>query len=131
MTIGLESPPDRKTLDVIAEGLQAYNSTFGLGGFDEFTVPLVAENGDIKGGVALGALFIPLFWIEEPYRRKGYGRALMAAAEAEGRRRGCELVWLDTYEFQARPFYEKLGFRVFGTLDYPAGVQRFFMQKAL
>ena len=55
----------------------------------------------------------------------------MAAAEAEGRRRGCAIVWLDTFEFQARPFYEKLGFTVFGTLDYPAGFKRFFLQKSL
>jgi hypothetical protein len=55
----------------------------------------------------------------------------MAAAETEGRRRGCSAVWLDTFEFQARPFYEKLGYRLFGTLDFPAGFKRFFLQKAL
>ena len=55
----------------------------------------------------------------------------MAAAEVEARRRSCTTVWLDTFEFQARPFYEKLGFEVFGTLDYPAGFKRFFMQKGL
>jgi GNAT superfamily N-acetyltransferase len=55
----------------------------------------------------------------------------MAAAEEEGRRRGCTAVWLDTFEFQARPFYEKLGYSNFGTLDYPAGFKRFFLQKAL
>ena len=42
----------------------------------------------------------------------------MLAAEAEGRKRGCTAIWLDTFEFQARPFYEKIGFAVFGTLDY-------------
>ena len=133
LTIGLESPPRPETLDVIGKGLAAYNSAW-MPGFEDFALPLI-EDGDVRGGVVAragsGALFINWFWIDEAHRRKGCGRALMAAAEAEGRRRGCGIVWLDTYEFQARPFYEKLGFKVFGTLDYPAGFKRFFMQKAL
>ena len=76
-------------------------------------------------------LFIKWLWIDEAYRRNGNGRKLMAAAEEEGRRRGCTAVWLDTFEFQARPFYEKLGYSSFGTLDYPAGFKRFFLQKTL
>jgi ribosomal protein S18 acetylase RimI-like enzyme len=46
--------------------------------------------------------------------------------------RGCIGVWLDTYAFQARGFYEKLGYEVFGTLaDHPRGGGRFFMRKLL
>jgi hypothetical protein len=34
--------------------------------------------------------------------------------------------------FQAQPFYEKLGFSVFGTLDdLPVGHQRIFLKKNL
>jgi GNAT superfamily N-acetyltransferase len=76
-------------------------------------------------------LFIKWLWIDEAYRGHGHGRKLMASAEEEGRRRGCTAVWLDTFEFQARPFYEKLGYSSFGTLDYPAGFKRFFLQKSL
>jgi GNAT superfamily N-acetyltransferase len=96
---------------------------------------LKTPSGEVKGGIyALswaGMLFIKWLWIDEAYRRHGHGRKLMAAAEEEGRRRGCTAVWLDTFEFQARPFYEKLGYSQFGTLDYPAGFKRFFLQKAL
>ena len=39
---------------------------------------------------------------------------------------------MDTFSFQARPFYEKLGYRVFGQLpDYPRGQTRYFLAKAL
>jgi hypothetical protein len=37
-------------------------------------------------------------------------------------------IGLDTFEFQARGFYEKLGFELFGTLDdHPVGHCRFFL----
>ena len=52
--------------------------------------------------------------------------------EAEAIRRGCKGAYLDTFSYQARPFYEKLGYEVFGTLDdYPTGHQRFYMRKRL
>jgi predicted N-acetyltransferase YhbS len=41
-------------------------------------------------------------------------------------------MWLDTYNFQARPFYERFGFEVFGQFDGPSPIYpRFFMKKAL
>jgi len=41
-------------------------------------------------------------------------------------------MWLDTYAFQARAVYERLGFAVFGQIDGPAPVfPRYFMQKQL
>lgn len=65
-------------------------------------------------------------------RGQGYGTKLMAAAEAEARRRGCRDAYLDTFSFQARPFYERCGYEVFGTLeDFPTGHQRFVMRKSL
>ena len=55
-----------------------------------------------------------------------------AKAEAWARERNLAGMWLDTFAFQARPFYEKLGFSVFGTIeDHPRGSRRFFMQKRL
>jgi hypothetical protein len=56
----------------------------------------------------------------------------MTETEVEARRRGCHSAYLDTFDYQARPFYEKLGYVVFGTLeDYPKGHQRFYMMKKL
>ena len=56
----------------------------------------------------------------------------MKRAEAYSRERGCTDAFLDTFRFQARPFYEQLGYRVFGVLEnHPAGHQRYFMTKQL
>ena len=63
-------------------------------------------------------------------RGGGTGTTLMRRAEEIARQRDCIGMWLDPYSFQARGFYEKLGFTVFGQVDdHPPGEQRFFLQK--
>ena len=62
----------------------------------------------------------------------GLGSSLLATAEHEARLRGCRGAWLDTFEFQARGFYERAGYVVFGEIpDYPPGSARYFLKKAL
>jgi len=56
----------------------------------------------------------------------------MLAAEAEARKRGCDNAHCDTFDFQALPFYQKLGYETFGHLeDYPANHVRYFLRKRL
>ena len=58
------------------------------------------------------------------------GRRLLLEAEARAARRGCRGAWLGTFGFQARGFYEKQGYAVFGALqDCPPGHARFFLSK--
>jgi GNAT superfamily N-acetyltransferase len=79
-----------------------------------------------------GAFHVDMIVVPEALRGAGVGTDLMARAEAEARSRGCHLMWLDTYAFQARPFYERLGFEVFGEMDGPAPFYpRWFMRKTL
>ena len=77
-------------------------------------------------------LFVENFVLPEALRGQGLGTRLMREAEAVALARGCLGVWLDTFTFQARGFYEKLGYRVFGAIDdYPPGHRRFFLAKRL
>jgi N-acetylglutamate synthase-like GNAT family acetyltransferase len=54
--------------------------------------------------------------VDERYRRRGIGEALVAAEEEEARRRGCRLVFLTTAERRgdAHDFYRKLGYEETG-----------------
>ena len=93
---------------------------------------------DVGGELAAGVmgvlswqwLFIEAAWVGDALRGHGVGRTLMARAEAHAAAEGCHSAWLDT--FQAREFYLKLGYEVFGVLDdYPPGQSRTFMRKRL
>ena len=50
----------------------------------------------------------------------------------EARARGAVGVWLDTFSFQHRPFYEARGYELFGEIaDHPRGERRYFLKKLL
>lgn len=77
-------------------------------------------------------LFVAHLWVAQSLRGGGWGRRLMEEMEAAAVRRGCRAAHLDTFSFQALGFYEKLGYRRFGTLpDYPPGESRYFLCKEL
>lgn len=89
-----------------------------------------ATVGGLWGKCVYDWLFVELLAVPAGYRGSGHGKALMARAERIARDAGCVGIWLDTYEFQARAFYEKLGFEVFGMLDdHPVGQKRYFLRK--
>jgi GNAT superfamily N-acetyltransferase len=88
--------------------------------------------GGLVGLLYWNVLFVDLLWVSERARGSGIGRMLMDAAEKRARRAGKELVYLNTYTFQAPGFYRKLGFREFGRIkDYPRGASRIFLVKRL
>jgi len=65
-------------------------------------------------------------------RGRGYGHRLLTLAEEEGRKRGAEHAYLDTFSFQAPDFYKQHGYHVFGELsDFPQGHRRYYLTKQL
>ena len=139
MTLRMTIPDDPSEADreVVLAPLRAYN--IRRGGDPEvrrLAVLLTNEKGDHVGGLwgkfSYDWLFVELLAVPEEYRGANHGKALMEQAEEIARTKGCIGIWLDTYEFQARGFYEKLGFEVFGELnDHPIGQKRFFLRKRL
>jgi len=79
---------------------------------------IAAFNGHTWGGCCV----IAHLWVHEAHRRRGLGRELLQAAEAEAGRRGCEQVVLSTHSFQAPEFYERLGYVKRAVIaDWPKG----------
>lgn len=130
----VENPADADR-DAIIAPLRAYNvARAGEPNIRPVAILLTDEDGAHVGGLwgkcAYDWLFVELLAVPEAHRGVNYGTALMQRAEEIARANQCIGIWLDTYEFQARGFYEKLGFALFGTLeDHPVGQKRFFLQK--
>jgi GNAT superfamily N-acetyltransferase len=99
-------------------------------------IPIHETAGAVIGGLWGVTLFrwleVEMLFVPEAMRGKGVGSALMAAAETEARSRDCVGILVDALSFQAAPFYQKIGFSLFGTLDdCPPGHQRLFFRKRL
>jgi GNAT superfamily N-acetyltransferase len=99
-------------------------------------VLLKDEGGSVVGGLwgntAYDWLTVYLLAVPPELRGRGIGTEIVRLAEDEAARRGCHGVWLDTLEFQARGFYERLGYDCFGELpNYPVGFSKFFLRKLL
>jgi GNAT superfamily N-acetyltransferase len=99
-------------------------------------IPMRDTAGAVIGGLWGVTLFrwleVEMLFVPVSMRGKGVGSALMVAAETEARCRNCLGIMVDAFSFQAAPFYRKIGFSLFGTLDdCPSGHQRLFFQKRL
>jgi GNAT superfamily N-acetyltransferase len=75
-------------------------------------------------------LAIELVFVPAQLRGQRVGSRLLKQAEAAAQARGCIGAWLDTFSFQAREFYEKLGYSAAGEIaDHPRGGARYFLAK--
>lgn len=96
------------------------------------------DNGVIIGGIHANLYFLKSImhvdhlFVDEKYRGQDFGSLLLEKVEEIAKERGATLSHLDTFDFQAKDFYIKHGYEVFGVLDdCPKGHKRYYMKKAL
>ena len=91
--------------------------------------------GDIIAGInskmyCWNCLYIDVLWFKEEYRKEGLGSKILNEIEKVAKDKGCYLIHLDTFDFQAKDFYLKHGYDIFGILDEcPQKHKRYFMKK--
>jgi GNAT superfamily N-acetyltransferase len=127
-------PPDVATID---HGLERFNH--GAADFStslKFACVARLSSGTVVGGAVARwwgeCCELLQLWVAEGHRNAGLGRRLVQMVEREARARGCSLLYLDTFTFQAPRFYEKLGYEVACELKgFPKGVSKFVMRKSL
>lgn len=124
-------------IDFVREGLSLFNvAATGDSYYSPLAILLRDERDAILGGayghVWGGWLDLSLLWVAEPIRGRGHGRKLLEAAEEEAGAQGCRGVYLTTFSFQARGFYERLGYEVIADVpDYPVGHTYHVLTKTL
>jgi GNAT superfamily N-acetyltransferase len=102
--------------------------------------PLSVFARDAGGGLIGGAVGrtwgecceLRFLWVDERQRGSGVGTRLLRAFEARAAERDCRLVYLETFSFQARPFYEELGYEVaLEITGFAAGIGKCVMTRRL
>ncbi len=134
-------PCDEEDFPLIYQGLREFNVSkipiTQAEPFIDMSRKVVDETGTLIAGCIAEMYFwkivsVEILWVDEAHRGRGLGRDLLLAVENAAREAGCTLIHLDTFDFQARDFYLKLGYEVFGTLkDCPEGHCRYYLRKKL
>ena len=79
-----------------------------------------------------GTCYVDTLFLPAAMRGRGLGRRILQAVEAEARARGCGQILLQTHDFQAPGFYEKLGFTIRSATEaYPRGHRHLTLLKSL
>lgn len=93
------------------------------------------DKGNIIAGInsrmyGWNCLFIDSLWVDSDYRKMGLGSMLINEVEKEAMNKGCRLIHLDTFDFQAKDFYLKHGYEIFGVLEEcPENHKRYYLKK--
>jgi ribosomal protein S18 acetylase RimI-like enzyme len=98
------------------------------------SIAVRGDGGGLRAGLSGwtwgGCGYVEFLWVRPGDRGSGLGARLLAAAEQEMRRRGCDQVVLSTHSFQAPGFYARLGYTECGRAPgYPRGYDQIHLVK--
>ncbi|MGJ8537090.1 MAG: GNAT family N-acetyltransferase [Parasphingopyxis sp.] len=141
MYIETVSDPSEKDADVLSRGIIRFNSEAipDLEPPDsekKFFVFAKSENGKVLGGIRAtcfwNTLHIELLWLSEESRGMGIGKKLIEDAERHALQNQCENAFVETTSWQAKPFYERNGYKHMATLNNrPKGHASHYLSKSL
>ena len=129
----IENNPDASDDKVIRDGIVDFNGHIIDEKASHFSV-FAKDDTQIIGGALIwehsDALYIDVLWCNEQYRKQGIGTKIITMIDDAAKNKGLPKIFVDTYEFQARAFYEKHGFYCIGTITkYLKDYDRIFMRK--
>jgi GNAT superfamily N-acetyltransferase len=135
--VEVEETPGERDARVVTEGLRDFNRVV-IGDANEVQLGVFVRDasgrvvGGLLGHVKWRWVYVAKLWLPDGLRGLGVGTRVMRAIEEYARANDCLGIYLDTFEYQALPFYEKLGYAQFGVLDgYPPGYRQFHLFKTM
>jgi len=133
----VEDQPAARDLEFLEDQINRYNMA-QVGAFDGRSLAIFVRNeqqeivAGLSGYTWAGMCEINFLWVQPELRAQGYGGRLLEAAEQEARARGCAIVILGTYSFQAPAFYQQRGYEVVGSIDdCPPRHTNYYLKKML
>lgn len=109
--------PAAEDIAILSQGISVYaTQQRGHKPIEPFGFFIRDENNQVIGGcngnIGYGWVYVDQLWIEQSLRAKGYGTALMQAAEKLAKERGCIAAAVNTMDWEALDFYKKLDYRI-------------------
>lgn len=137
MNYEIDNSPEDSDVEALLNQLANFNSKH-IEVKERLPLAVWCKNdiAEIIGG-ATGNTFgkwleIKYLWVEEKHRLCNVGTKILIKLEDAARGRHCQYVFVDTYDFQAKPFYIKNGYKEAFTLDeYPVTGKRYYLIKEL
>ena len=134
-TIRPGSEEDDKRIDA---GFERYNGQFVKDAHDDIPIgrKLVDADGNLIAGVSAAVdgwngADIDGIWVEEPYRNRGLGAAILREVEREAKANGAHVMYTYCCDWTVGFFY-KSGFTARGALpDYPEGHTAYELEKRI
>jgi GNAT superfamily N-acetyltransferase len=129
----------KEEFDLVDNGIVEYNLTKAPytqdPAFTWINRVIKDKDGEVIAGInsklyCWNCLYVDVLWVKEGFRKEGYGSILLKEIEGIAKESGCKLIHLDTFDFQAKDFYIRHGYEVFGVLDYShIEHKRYYMKK--
>jgi ribosomal protein S18 acetylase RimI-like enzyme len=138
--ITISDTPSIEEILFIEKALEDYNLEQTQGEFVQpgIEINLVLKNseGTVVGGVTSSTVYhvihLEVLWVDDAYRKFGFGRDLVLVAEGIGFQNDCITSQTWTFSFQGPGFYQKIGYKLLGTYDgYPGGLTELVFMKRL
>ena len=125
LTIICEPYPNGACRETVVHGVDQHNvASTGLAAYYPVGFVMRGARGEVLGGLLGdiwgGWMFVGSLWVDPSLRGRGFGAVLMARAHHYALEKSCTHSHLRTGSYEARPFYEKLGYTVYAELkDHP------------
>ena len=97
----------------------------------------IFENNQLIAGLdacmtAFKIMYVSTVFVNEEYRRQGYGTILMKEMESRAKKMGANTIRLDTFDWQGKEFYEALGYQLVGNYsNNDDGYSEYFFLKRI
>ena len=97
----------------------------------------IVEDGKLIAGLdacvtCFKILYVSTVFVDDAYRRKGYGKLLVSEMEKRAKKMGVNTIRLDTFSWQGKEFYEALNYEVVGSYENTIdGYSEYFFMKRI
>jgi len=113
---------NEKQLEIVENKLSTFDEAYITYKMDGSIQIGIEEDGKVIAGLdacitAFKILYVSAVFVDEAYRRRGYGKFLIEEMEKRAKKMGVNVIRLDTFSWQGKEFYESLNYEVVGSYE--------------